>query len=638
MGASDGGGEAPRADPPADIRKAWEVLASILHHAPDFLAHISVDGRFLFLNRYIPGLEPAEVMRRTIYDFTEPAYHERMRAAIARVVETRSQQAYETVGVGPDQQPANYFTRVAPVLENGVVSTVVLISTDVTRLKQAQAAHAESEATLKHVLSATGMGTWWWEPALDQGGQDAVTAEIFGTPQGSMTAAQVLDQIHPDDRARVAADLEAVAATGIYTTPEHRMVRPDGSIRWVSVSGQMLGGRLVGGVIDVTSRKRLELQLAQAQKLESVGRLAGGIAHDFNNMLTAILSYTEFAASALPAGSPIASDLAEIRKAADRSVALTSQLLAFARQQVIEPRVIDLNAVVRDIDNLLRRVLSEDIEVVTVLAATRRVKIDPNQFEQVLVNLATNARDAMPDGGRMTIETADVELGSDYAATHPDVTPGPHVVLAVSDSGTGIASHDLAQIFEPFFTTKGQGKGTGLGLAMVYGVVKQNGGHITVYSELGHGTTFKIFLPLAAGELAPQPTSAAVSEGGGVETILLAEDEEVVRAIAMKTLVRAGYRVLEARTGVEALEVARAHGGPIHLLLTDVVMPKMGGKQLAQELALERPTMSVLFVSGYTDNTVVQHGVLDQGVAFLQKPFTPSILVDRVRMVLERRR
>jgi two-component system, cell cycle sensor histidine kinase and response regulator CckA len=639
MVSGDGKGQASGGEG-AQLRKGWNAMASILRQVPDFLTHISTDGRFLFLNRIIPGLDEAAVMSRTIYDFTDAAYHDVIRAKIARAVETRSQQEYETLGVGPNQQPAHYFTRVAPVIEDDVVSTVILISTDVTRLKLAESARAESEAALKHVLTVTKMGTWWWDPELGRGGLDAVAAEIFALPPGEAAMEQVMERIHPEDVARVRAALEAAVETGVYPTIEHRVLRPDGSLRWISARAEVRSSpskRFVGGAIDVTARKVLELELAQARKLESIGRLAGGIAHDFNNMLTVILGYVEYAASSVSPESEVASDLREIRKAADRSVALTSQLLAFARQQVIQPTVVDLNAVVRDIDKLLRRLLGEDVEIVSQLAATGLVKVDRNQFEQVLLNLATNARDSMPRGGHLTIRSADVDLDHESAATHPGLMPGPHVMIAVSDSGCGIAAKDLPQIFEPFFTTKELGKGTGLGLAMVYGVIRQNHGAITVRSELAHGTTLEILLPVAVGEPERRRTRPE-AERGGAETLLLVEDEVAVRTIALTALRRAGYQVISASDGVEALAVASAHDGPIDLLVTDVVMPKMGGEQLARELALLRPGIPVLFVSGYADSFVVEDRVAGNGSAFLQKPFTLSTLVERVRAAIDQRR
>jgi len=617
-----------------EVAPSRDVLASILRHAPDFLTHITTDGRFLYLNRIVEGLEAADLEGKTIYDFTDPQDHPLIRETVARVVETGTQQHYETIGVGPNLQRAHYFTRVAPIHEGDVVTSLVLIATDVTRLKETEAALVESQALLQHVLEAAGMGMWWWDPETHDSGNDEVTAELFG--RKSLGFDEVIAHIYPDDRDRVRVGLERAAKTGVYPEIEHRIMRDDGTTRWVRASARMFGERrrLIGGVIDVTARKRLEDHVAQAQRLEGIGRLAGGIAHDFNNMLTAILSYTELAQREVEPGSRLARDLHAIESAANRSVALTSQLLAFARQQMIEPKVWDLNLIVEDVERLLRRVLGEDVEVVTVLDAREHVRIDADQFGQVLVNLATNARDAMPNGGRLTIATRDVDLSSEQAESY-QLAPGRYVHLAVTDNGHGIAVHELGQIFEPFFTTKARGKGTGLGLAMVYGVVRQNRGHITVHSEPGR-TSFEIYLPVATGEVVTEVAPSESVAAPGDATILIAEDDAVVRTIAVEALTRAGYRVLEASNGADALDVARSARHPIDLLITDVVMPKLGGRQLADQLRASQPEIRILYISGYTDNSVVHHGIVDAGIDLLQKPFTPTSLIERIRKALER--
>jgi two-component system cell cycle sensor histidine kinase/response regulator CckA len=370
--------------------------------------------------------------------------------------------------------------------------------------------------------------------------------------------------------------------------------------------------------------------------LESVGRLAGGVAHDFNNLLTVITGYTEFVQQQLPSDAPQQKDLLQIQAAAERAANLTHQLLAFARQQVIEPKVIQLNHLILNLDKMLRRLIGEDIELTTLTAPTLEpVLADPGQIEQILVNLAVNARDAMPDGGKLTIETAHVTLDEDYTRLHPEVLPGHYTLFSVSDTGMGIEESVQQHIFEPFFTTKKKGKGTGLGLATCYGIVKQAGGHIWLYSEPGHGTTFKIYLPCvkAAAEAAvPQPS---VERPRGSETILLVEDEPPVLKLAATVLRRQGYTVLEASNGQEALEMAGEYTGEIHLLLTDVIMPQMGGKALVALLQANHPGMKILYASGYTDDTIVHHGILKAGVAFLQKPFTPSSLAHKVRMTLD---
>ena len=390
-------------------------------------------------------------------------------------------------------------------------------------------------------------------------------------------------------------------------------------------------------VRDISERKLLEAQFRQAQKMEAVGRLAGGIAHDFNNLLTAITGYADLALEDLRKDDPMRQDVEEILRAAHRAAALTRQLLAFSRQQVLAPRVLNLNDVVQSAEKMLRRLLGEDIELEAVLAPDLgRLKADAGQLEQVIVNLAVNAGDAMPTGGKLTIETADAEMPETRVRELTTVPAGRYVMLAISDSGTGMDEETKARIFEPFFTTKEQGKGTGLGLATVYGIVKQSGGFIWVYSEPGHGTTFKIYLPRVEDAAdAPAPPVGPVEVPRGTETVLVVEDEEAVRALARTALTRKGYHVLEAANGGEALLLCESEPMLIHLLVTDVVMPGLSGADLAQRLALLRPGMKVLFISGYMDRAAARHGKMQPGAAYLEKPFTLDALARKVREVLD---
>jgi signal transduction histidine kinase/ActR/RegA family two-component response regulator len=387
----------------------------------------------------------------------------------------------------------------------------------------------------------------------------------------------------------------------------------------------------------VSERTQLEAQLHQAQKMEAVGQLAGGIAHDFNNLLTVITGRSELALDGLPEDNLLRHDIALIQSTAERAAALTRQLLVFSRRQVTELKVLDLNAVVSGLAPMVRRVIGEDIDFATVADPNLgRVKADPAQVEQIIMNLAVNARDAMPAGGRLTIETANVELDAAYARTHVEVTPGRYVLLSVSDTGHGMTAEVQARMFEPFFTTKEQGKGTGLGLATVHGIVKQSGGHIWVYSEPGNGTTFKVYFP-RVDDVAEPVTAGAKSPAiaRGSETILLVEDEEQVRALARQTLEASGYQVIAAATPAEALARASDGARPIDLLLTDVVMPEMSGAELAQKLTREHEQLRVLYMSGYTGNAILRHGILDHGAAFLQKPFTTRTLRESVRRALQ---
>jgi PAS domain S-box-containing protein len=399
--------------------------------------------------------------------------------------------------------------------------------------------------------------------------------------------------------------------------------------------GRATGTLCVGE--DVTERAGLEEQLRRAQKMEAVGRLAGGIAHDFNNLLTAILGPAEMLLMEMDAADPARQDLEEIKAAGERAATLTRQLLAFSRQQVLEPKNLDLNTLVGDLDRMLQRIVGEDIEFRVLLANDLgTVRADPGQIEQVIMNLVINSRDAMPSGGTLTFETANVELDAEYADQHFPVTAGQYVMLAVSDTGVGMDAATRAKIFEPFFTTKPKGKGTGLGLATAYGIVKQSGGYIWAYSEVGQGTTFKVYLP-RVDEVPAVAVSVAGENGtlSGTETILVVEDEKIVQGVTRRILEARGYQVLAADGGPQALTIAEEHPGPIPLLITDVVMPEMSGRDLASRLLEIRPATRVIYVSGYTDDMIVQHGVLEPGVQFLQKPFTPRALAKKVRTVLD---
>jgi len=460
--------------------------------------------------------------------------------------------------------------------------------------------------------------------------------EIIGKTAYDLFPKEIADAFRGDDQ-------QVIESSSPLET-EKTAVLKDGTHHYVSTEFPLIDstGRLhaiCGMSTDVTGYKSLVDQLRHSQKMEAIGTLAAGVAHDFNNMLTAILGYSQLLLNGFDKNDLRRRQIEEIEKAGRRAAALTNQLLAFCRKQILQPRLLDLNRVVENLTGMLQRLIGEDVELVAVLdPQLAMVKADPNSIEQVIMNLAINARDAMPQGGKLTVETANIVLDSEYAGAHMGVSVGDYVMLAVSDTGFGMDKETQARIFDPFFTTKEQGKGTGLGLSTVYGIVKQSGGHIWVYSEHGHGSTFKIYVPraddtteIAEGEVVR--SSARKSDGGA--TILLVEDEKLVRKLARTILEMYGYSVLEAAGAREALQRAQDYSEEIHVLITDVVMPELDGRALANSIGVTRRDIRVLYLSGYTDEAILQHGLLEQGMAFLQKPFTPEMLARKVREVLD---
>ena len=465
---------------------------------------------------------------------------------------------------------------------------------------------------------------------------------LLGYGAEELVGQHIFDLVHPDDVGPALRMFAEGVATGQGGRLLELQVRhKDGTYRSLEAIGRyLLDDPVVRGVVinarDVTERRSLERQLLQAQKMEAVGRLAGGIAHDFNNVLTAILGYVDLLLDGLPTLSPLRPDIEEIRTAAERAAGLTRQLLAFSRKQVRQMRTLDLNELLTDIHKLLRRLLREDIDMVTKLhPRLGAVRADSGQLEQVVVNLAVNARDAMPGGGRLTIETRNAELDEAYTREHVPVRPGRYVMFALSDTGTGMSPETMAHVFEPFFTTKEAGKGTGLGLATVYGIVKQSGGYVWCYSELGHGTTFTVYLPRVDEPVDPLPVRVAARSTRGSETVLVVEDEPGLRALTRRLLEKHGYRVLEAATADAAAALARDYPGPIHLLLADVVLPGGSGRALADALLSQRADVRVLFMSGYAEDAIVHRGVLASNTPFLHKPFSADTLTAKVREVLD---
>jgi len=514
---------------------------------------------------------------------------------------------------------------------------------DITERREAERAREQSERRFRALVehSADGIALVSAEAVVTYA-SPSVTRILGFTPE-ELAGRNGFELVHPEDlalaqetSARLVREPGAARSVGI------RVRHKDGGWRILEgTASSLLRDPSVGAIVvnfrDVSERRGLEDRLRQAQKMEAVGQLAGGVAHDFNNVLTAISGFTEILLEDLEPTDRRRQDVEEIRRSVDRATALTGQLLAFSRRQILQPVFLDLNAVVARMDKMLRRLIGEDVVLNTREApGLWPVSADPGQLEQVVVNIAVNARDAMPGGGELTLETANITMDKAYAREHPPAEPGDYVMLAVSDTGHGMDVETQRRVFEPFFTTKASGKGTGLGLATVYGIVKQSGGFIWVYSEPGHGTTFKVYLPRSSGGAlalpAPEP-SADIA--GGTETILLIEDDDVVRGLARRMLAAKGYTVLESKSGAEALDICCRHAGAVHLLLTDVVMPEMGGRDVAQRVAGLRPEVRVVYMSGYTEDAVVRHGVLAADVAYVQKPFTSDSLARKVRDALD---
>jgi PAS domain S-box-containing protein len=470
--------------------------------------------------------------------------------------------------------------------------------------------------------------------------------QLYGlTPEDRVsTHEQFLARVHPEDRTLVTEAVRKVLEEGGDLDYEFRVLLPDGRSRWIADQGEVRRdeqGRpayLAGVCTDVTERRMAQERLRQAHRMESVGRLAGGVAHETNNQMSVVLGAADFILQRPDVPEAVRVDVEFIRKAAERTAAVTAQLLAFSRRQILKPEVLDLNAIVSNWEPVLRRVMGEDTGVVLRLGRDiGQVRADPGQLEQVLLNLALNARDAMPRGGTITIESSSVELSGEYARLKPGtaVRPGRYAVLAVSDTGHGMDKETLSHIFEPFFTTKGVGKGTGLGLSMVYGIVKQSDGYVWVYSEPGLGTSFKIYLPVRSGTVAPSPKALAPVRSRAGETILVVEDEAPVRYMMKRALEGVGYRVIDAGSASDALDLLRRHTGDISLVLTDVVMPGQSGRDLADRMGELIPDIRVLFTSGYTEGDIARRGLLEPGAAFIQKPFTSDALVRAVRERLE---
>jgi two-component system cell cycle sensor histidine kinase/response regulator CckA len=639
----------------AALRESQQNLATTLDSIGDAVISTDAEGRIVRLNPVAEQLtrwSAAEARGRPlgeVFRVVDEDNGQAVDSAVERVLR-------EGVTVGlpnhavliPRDGPNVPISDSAAPIRNGAdeLQGVVLVFRDISAERAAQRALLDKEARKSAVLEAAIDGIVTIDHRGDILEFNGAAERIFGIPHAKAIGQPLADLIIPArERDKHRRGLAHYVATGegpiLGKRIEVAALRSNGKEFAAEIS-IVRSGRgeppvFTGFIRDVSERKQLEAQLRQSQKMEAIGRLAGGVAHDFNNLLSVIIGYADLLAA--ESGAEARQELAEITAAGQRGAHLTRQLLAFSRQQVLQPQVLDLNQTLSSMESMLQRLIGEDLELALRLARRPAlVNADPGQIEQIVMNLVVNARDAMLSGGKLTIEVGRVELDAAYAADHPDVEAGPFVMLAVSDTGIGMDEATKARVFEPFFTTKEKGKGTGLGLATVFGIVKQSGGSIWLYSEPNGGTTFKVYLPEADRSVAAETARAAnptVGDLRGRETILLVEDDDQLRALSRNILERQGYRLLNAASGDEALRICQHHAGLIHLLLTDVVMPRMSGRQLADRLRALRPETKTLYMSGYTDEAITQHGVLDAGVAFVQKPLTARGLAEKVREVLD---
>jgi len=627
------------------LRESEERLRVIFEHAAVGIARISLDGKWLMVNQRlcaILGYTQAELLARTFQQMTPGEDLDGSFVGSEALLTGESETyALEKRYMRKDGSLVWVHVSVSLVRDaSGDPESFLSVIEDISERKQAEEARVRLATAVEQsaesiVITDTDGTIQYVNPAFERT-TGYTRDEIIGQ-NPRLLKSEKQDSAFYDDLWETIKRGDVWAGHFTNRKKDGSLYEEEATISPVrDASGNVVN--YVAVKRDVTKEVGLETQLMQAQKMEAVGQLAGGIAHDFNNLLTAVIGYSQLALRSLDDRNPLRADIGEIEKAGIRAAELTSQLLAFSRKQVFQPKKLALNALVTDLQKMLRRLIGEDIELAAVLdLELGTVKADPGQLQQVIMNLIVNARDAMPEGGKVTIETANVDLDRDYAAQHFEVSPGAYCMLAISDNGCGMDEETRSHIFEPFFTTKGLGRGTGLGLSTVYGIVKQSGGYIYVYSEPGHGTTFQIYLPRVA-ELAEDEEAhrEPPSLPNGDETVLLVEDEAAVRELAARVLRDHGYCVLEASDPSQALRAIDAHSADeIQLLVTDVVMPQMSGRDLAEHVAPLRPDIRVLYVSGYTDRAIVHHGVLDEGTPFLQKPFTAEALVRKVREVLD---
>lgn len=632
------------------------MLAQFIKHSKELINLADLHGNFVFLNdagRRMLGIDAEDLssfnFREVLPDHLQAHLKETILPTIQDQGFWHGDMQYRNLKTG---ELTDVYAKAFRISDptSGAPQYYANISIDLSERKQAEEALRQSEERFRLLVQNSNDVF----QVLDRQGIPRYTSDqvvrVLGYRPEELNGVQAFSGVHPEDLPAVTEIFSnGLEWPGSVRKAEYRYRHKNGG--WVhieAVGSNLLEDPIVQGVVlnirDVTERKRveeerakLEVQLQQAMKMEAVGRLAGGVAHDFNNLLTVISGNVQLLLMDLKPDDPFAITLNEIGSAAESAAALTRQLLAFSHKQIIEPKVLDINEIIATIRKMLTRLIGEDIELIAKPGKhLGAVRIDPGQFEQVLVNLAVNARDAMPSGGKLMIETADVHLDEEYCRGHSYPHPGRYVQLVVSDTGHGMSTQVKAHLFEPFFTTKEKGKGTGLGLATTYGIIKQLGGSIEVYSEEGLGTTFKIYLPCVEAKVEKLDNDSRTAKlPGGAETILLVEDEKIVRNLAIKILKRLGYKTLSADSGGDALIIAEQHAEPIHLLLTDVVMPRMNGRELAERLVKIHSETKVLFSSGYTEDTIVHHGMIDTGLNFIGKPYTPNALALAVRKVLD---
>jgi two-component system, cell cycle sensor histidine kinase and response regulator CckA len=641
------------------LQRSDELYRLIAENTGDLICLLDTEARFLYVSpsyQEVLGYSPADLLDRSVFSLIHP---DDRKAAEQKCTESLADKKPERLEFRFKHSDGSW--KIFEALGNWICDSSghpqrgILVSRDITERKEAEDTLRESEERTRLILenaldavvtiNAEGLITGWNPQAEATFGWS--DQEASGRPLSSLI-------IPKEHRQALERGLKHFLATGEGRVLNKRIeitaLRRDGTEFPVELSVSPMRSRdtfiFSAFIRDISERKlaeeklRLsEEQLRMSQKLEAVGQLAGGVAHDFNNILTVITGYSDILMKKTAENDPNRGKIEEIKRAAERASSLTHQLLAFSRKQVLQPKLFKLNSLVADIGKMLQRLIGEDIELAMVLTEdSAEINADPGQIEQVLMNLVVNARDAMPNGGKVTIETANVEIDRAYAEMHIAVQPGSYAMLAVSDNGSGMDHETQKHIFEPFYTTKDQGKGTGLGLSTVYGIVNQSGGNIWVYSEVGQGTIFKIYLPrVVCKTSAPQADLQADKPlvSGGTETILLVEDEPQIRRMTFEFLTESGYEVLVAANGIEALKILEEKSAPVHLILTDVIMPGMNGRELAERVTVLRPGTKVLYMSGYTNDAIVRHGVLDSGTWFIQKPFSPDALGSTVREVLD---